>query len=289
MRHWKQAQTQASEARKEIHGYTFAVNGGPEAHGPREITHWFGARRELAYEEFLSKLNRKATEGPKADEREQVEQLRKKLDRVAHPEDLAALANDLESERRNSEQSEAPYVFGLLAQQLASMAAGWSAMSPIVAVGEGGNEIDGASGAFSKELASLRDRIERDVTVHVLDAPELSQPPFLDQSLDDAIDKLRKRLAEKGEWRRALQILGMQSSGALPDHLRSKSTDVIHAIRAYLAGENFELAEEWADASSAYETVVRANLDHTPIKEAAKRLELLKTEHPEAVKASGKP
>ena len=57
--------------------------------------------------------------------------------------------------------------------------------------------------------------------------------------------------------------------------------------RAFFAGQNFELAEQWSDAMQSYKTVLRSANEHVPIKAAAERLKVLTKEHPEAVAAAG--
>jgi len=142
-------------------------------------------------------------------------------------------------------------------------------------------------GALSEDLGNLRDRAERDVLSKSLNAPELLQAPLESQPLAKALESLLAKLAAGGEWRRALRIMEAQAgleqmSGGAP-----RKFEAIGAVRSYLAGQNFELAELWTDAAAAYKAVLAA-VDGAPVEEAADRLKALTNEHPEEVKAASR-
>jgi hypothetical protein len=136
-------------------------------------------------------------------------------------------------------------------------------------------------GQIPAELADLRLRAEREVWSRFLNAPELNEPPLADQPPETAIGKLCQRLSTDGKWQRLLELLKTRDSAAPIPQSGPMSRAAMQSIRSFLVGQNFELAEEWADAVGAYNTVIQANLEGTPIKEAAERLRALKQEHPD--------
>jgi hypothetical protein len=106
------------------------------------------------------------------------------------------------------------------------------------------------------------------------------------QPLAKAIDTLLGKMTAEGNWRRVLHIMECQASmeqtrGGLPGKIKE-----ISAVRSYLAGQNFELAEQWKDAASAYKAVLAAAIEGAPVNESADRLKALSKEHPEEVKAA---
>jgi len=189
---------------------------------------------------------------------------------------------DIAKRQRDSEERYDPRSQGL-SVQLSALAAAWENDDLNRLANGGGGPEDAASG---EALAGLREQVERDILSRTLKAPELLQSPLESQPLAPAIDALLARLTAAGDWRRALQIMESQTNlegnrGAAPHRLEAAL-----AVRSYLAGQNFELAELWTDAAAAYKVVLATALDGTPVKEAADRLKALAREHPAEVKAA---
>ena len=185
----------------------------------------------------------------------------------------------LQARNRGGEERED---FSQLIQQLSMLSAAWASASPALLHQErGGGAV--LSGSFAREFAALRSRIERDVIARVLKAPELNTPPLADKAPEAALDALCDDLAQRGEWRRLLQILQARPQTQFQPYGRGVEDETVSALRAFFAAQNLELAEQWADAAQAYKTVLRGTGERIPIKAAADRLKVLAKEHPDAV------
>jgi tetratricopeptide (TPR) repeat protein len=143
-----------------------------------------------------------------------------------------------------------------------------------------------ASGGVDPEImeafADLRRRMVREALGRVLRAPEMSRPPMANQPIDKALDELCQSLAAAGQWPRVAGILEIRNSRRFTGDIRMADADALASVRLFLAGQNFELAEQWADAASAYKGVLRTAAEGAPIKEAVERLKALKHLHPDA-------
>jgi len=205
-----------------------------------------------------------------------------RLATVKSPEDLEAIALDLQHAERETNNERDPNFPRGLDGQLNALAAAWSSHNPtLIMAGNPGYDSGSSGGIYSQQINHLRERIERDVLSHTLHAPELLKPPLADQPLNTAVDALAQNLSDAHEWRRLLTLLeqrairlpGQESATTAPD-------DAVTAVRSYLAGQNFELAEQWSDAIVAYKTVLSSAAELGPIKDAAERLKVLIKEHP---------
>jgi len=166
--------------------------------------------------------------------------------------------------------------------QLNALAAAWASSNPNLLRQSGSDDGDTR---LSAEMIELRHRVEREVMAGSLRAPELLQPPLLEKPFEEAVEILKGQLAGKGEWRRLLQLLDDRTSPARPGMFPPAQDDLAAAVRAFIAGQNMEPAEQWRDALLSYKTVLRCTSDHAPIKKAAERVKALTKEHPEAVPA----
>jgi hypothetical protein len=131
-------------------------------------------------------------------------------------------------------------------------------------------------------FADLRERMVREALGRVLRAPELNRNPMANQPIEKALDELHQSLAAAGEWQRVAGILEIRNSRRFAGDVRMADADALASIRLFLAGQNFELAEQWADAASGYKAVLRNAAEGAPIQEAAERLKALKRLHPNA-------
>ena len=133
-------------------------------------------------------------------------------------------------------------------------------------------------------MNDLHQRVQRDIVSRTLHAPELLQAPLAERPLEKALDALARNFSNAREWRRLLVLLESRSSAnVFPNGSRPRAGDDIAAIRSYLAGQNFELAELWPDAILAYKAVLSTGAELGPIKDAVERLKVLAKEHPEGL------
>lgn len=263
--------------------------------GLLELRHWSKARQSIAnlrqsirqlgsnraapFEELLAKWNRQVSEAADAALLHFQEQLRAKLNAVKQPADLDAVVAELEEQERAEKGEDEPKPPKGLSGELASFAAAWSAANSDRMFGRGMGENNPKAGGYGPEVNNLRQRIERDILSQSLQAPELIQPPLASQPLAAAISKFCDQLGAEGQWRRALQILE-----GLPERIKTANPRIVETIapvRSYVAGQNFEHAEVWADAAKAYKSVLGAATDATLVKDATERLKALAKDHSE--------
>ena len=261
-----------------------AAEGQNQLHEARNAVQQLGAARAAKYEQMLDKMDADLIERAGKFREQRLAELRTRLAAVKQPADLDAIAADLQawSAQARLRNASGQEDFGQLASQLNTLAAGWVAASPILLMQQdrfGGGEMARAS--YAKELTDLRKRIERDVLAQVLKAPELNTPPLSEKPPEAALAAFSDDLAQRGEWRRLLQVLQAQPPTQMQLSGRGENETVI-ALRSFFAAQNFELAEQWTDAIQAYKAVLRSTGERVPTKPAAERLKALTKEHPEA-------
>jgi hypothetical protein len=98
--------------------------------------------------------------------------------------------------------------------------------------------------------------------------------------LKQAVAQLAGKLYERGEWARLLRVLTAREESGREAQLVSGSDDV-KGVRAFLTAQNFEKAEQLAEAARAYRDVLACIGDFVPVNAAAERLKALKKGHPE--------
>jgi hypothetical protein len=92
---------------------------------------------------------------------------------------------------------------------------------------------------------------------------------------------LAKEAFKRQEWRRLHDLL--TTSASLSREVRlSEHDDELRAVKGLIIGENFERAEQFADAVLSYRAVLNCVGELVPIDGAAARLKTLKKEHPDA-------
>ena len=240
--------------------------------------------RGVKLEQMVTKLEKELAEKAAKIRQKRAGEIAARLVAVKEPGDLKLIAGEMQSwnsaarYRSGSETED----YSNFIQQLNNLAVAWSASNPtMLAQQEHMNGRAIAPLAFAKEYTALRDRIQRDMLARTLKAPELTKPPLAEQPMEAALETLCNGLAEKGEWRRLLQILELRpplpAEGFIP-----QGTDTASTLRAFLTGQNFELGEQWADAVRSYKTVLRSTAERVPTKAAAERLKAIAKEHPEA-------
>ena len=261
-----------------------AVEGQNQLHEARNAVQQLGAARAAKYEAMLDKMGTDLIERAGKFREQRLAELRTRLAAVKQPADLDAIAADVQawSAQARLRNDNGQEDFGQLASQLNTLAAAWVAASPLLLMQQdrfGGGE--SARASYAKELTDLRKRIERDVLAQVLKAPELNAPPLSEKPPDAALAAFSDDLAQRGEWRRLLQVLQAQPPTQMQLSGRGEN-ETVTALRSFFAAQNFELAEQWADAAQAYKAVLRSTGERVPTKPAAERLKALTKEHPEA-------
>jgi hypothetical protein len=244
-------------------------------------TYNLGTARSAAFSEQLKTWEKAMDEGNQKVLAKRREEIQAKLAAIKKPADLEALAAELfkaESETRLGREPDFPRGF---ASQLNQLATAWSSATTVTALTRQ-TYSESPDQRLGADLSELRKRIERDVIARVSRVPEINQPPLADLPTEAALDRLSDQLAQKGEWRRLLQISEGRSGQPRFDGVIMGTNDLVTSLRAYLAAQNFELAEQWTDAVLSYKTVLRSTSERAPIKEAADRLKDLNKKHPEA-------
>ncbi|MCE9591496.1 MAG: hypothetical protein K8S99_13330 [Planctomycetes bacterium] len=114
--------------------------------------------------------------------------------------------------------------------------------------------------------------------------------PLPGETLDRMLLRVADKAAEKGDYKRVLQLLdalrryayGNYGNGPSPLWLSGE----IDSVQVYLSGRQLEDAGEIVEAAAAYKNVLRYTGDRVPVKEAGKRLATLRKEHPEITPAT---
>jgi hypothetical protein len=240
-----------------------------------------GAVRSSAYAAQIAEWEKALNDQKLEIANKRRQALAERLNAIKTPADLEALASELAASASNSssrreEQDDWPRNLG---SQLNALAALWNGTNPQL-VRQGFQ--DSSDARFAMELNKLRQRIERDILARTLNAPELLKPPLADLSTDESLDKLSAQLSANRDWRRLLQLTNarMTQNQFMPSN--SADLDLAGALRAFIAGQNMELAEQWADAVQSYKSVLRCTNERAPTRDAAERLKALTKSHPEA-------
>ena len=240
-----------------------------------------GQRTEI-FAKFLGTLETEAAESAEKAKKERFQKVTDRLVAVKEPADLDALASELarfaqESSEQTGRSNEN---WPQLAEHLTALATVWTSGSPV----NWQRDVPGGSNsgiaAFSVPLRALRNRIERDLLVRALKIPELNSAPLSELPIETALDTLSDQLARNAEWRRLFQVLEARSNPQYPRGERL-SDDALTGLRTFFAGQNYELAEQWGDAVTAYKEVLRTTSLRSPTAAAAERLKALSKAHPE--------
>jgi hypothetical protein len=218
---------------------------------------------------------------------EKVASIAKRLGAAQKPADLEAVVPDVaaweqEPIRFRRLGTENP---GQYARYLRTLSFCWSNPSPALHLQAREAETQAVGGPFGQEIAALKDRVERDVMSRLLNAPELKAPPLSEQPVAAALETLSDDLAAKGEWRRLYELLRTRGPFGR-EALTGREDETVIALRAFFAGQNMELAEQWAEAGQLYKQVLQSASARAPVKPAAERLKLIAKEHPDAFKTS---
>ena len=235
---------------------------------------------------LLDSLMKQAEERVAKERLEQTTGLKTRLAAVKKPAELGPILTDLEvwiqknGRQRNQEWSELREVH----TGLSTLATAWSSGSlALLQPQNRGGESAIEKSTIAKEFEELRKRVEREVMSRALAAPELNEGEALALPLETAVDQLCDTLFTNGDWRRLYRVLETRSRWRVAGEYQRQPDETLTALRAFFAGQNLELAEQWAEAAESYRAVLRCVSERAPIKPAAERLKVLVKEHPEAV------
>lgn len=239
-------------------------------------------KRAAEMESMLAKLEKGLEESAAKMASEQSEKLPPRIAAVKQPADLDPIIADVRqwiasSARSGRGEHER---WNNLAAQLSSLNAAWVTSNPMLLQQDRAGETADARLAYSSEVAALRRRVEREVLSRVLEAPELNTPPLSTKSLEAALDAFCDDIAKAGSWRRLYDVLNARIA-IQQNAVRRIEDDTLIALRSFFAAQNFELAEQWADAAQAYKAVLQSTSARAPIRPAADRLKTLTKQHPE--------
>lgn len=127
---------------------------------------------------------------------------------------------------------------------------------------------------FYAPLQVLVARVERDILAAELNLPELTKEPLASMAPDAAMEALCDALASRGEWRSLLRFVEARL-GNSPGRQDPGLRDSAAAIKAYLIGQNQELAGLNAEAAAYYRQTLATLAARGPTREAVARLKAL--------------
>lgn len=246
-----------------------------------------GKERMEKFEQLLSEWERDFKDDAMKRSKTDAETLRKQLASVKNVADLDALVSQLQSPdmaRRSGNGEGAAQVVAALSV----ISNAWRTNSLALLQHDG----FARSGTAIPEVAALKSRVEREVFTRAVRAPELGEPPLAEKPFLEAIETLCDQLAGKREWRRLYQILEARASIATIEvraGVPRTPDDTLPALRAYISGQNLELAALWSEAVDSYRAVLRSVSPRAPINDAAERIKVISKEHPEAVRPAAAP
>ena len=255
----------------------------------RESLAWVISARCEGLRKFLNPLDNGIREAKAKSANEKRIKLLAKIRNIEGIADLKALCAEFdladpesESHDENDGRGEAARLRQAIGSQLinlglAARSGDFSAIDNSFAIGSGSEAHE-----TIEEIRDLRSRLERQAVSQTLRAPELIVPPLSDLSVTSALEALYDSAAGSADWRRALGILELQESPNFPGLRSPRGKDAAASVRAFLAGQNFEAAEQWKDAVVFYNTVLRRAVARTPIHEAAERIKAIRRAHPQA-------
>jgi hypothetical protein len=236
--------------------------------------------RSGVFEGLLAQVEKDAAEKGAALKKVRYEGIRARMVAAKEAADLEKLSSDLyvwgrERQMRGGE-SESLIPLG---SQIGALASAWSSGGLTVLQQSRYTDPGISVGAFAGDLQALRKRVERDVFSRAVNAPELLKPPLVEKPLEEAMETLCDDLAKAAEWRRLYKVLEGRASAQSALYGRLTPDDTMTALRAFFAAENFELAEQWADAIQSYKSVLRSASLRAPTKPAAERVKVLVEKH----------
>ena len=211
------------------------------------------------------------------------EALSKRILEIQTPAQLGQLTKELTplSATRNDS---ANYALQALVSQLENLRNLWVS-GHAVSLTRSGMEFGRSGQGWCRDAVdTLQKRIVVQTAATTLKLPQLTEASLADQTLPEALNKLAAEFAEKAEWRKTYDILQFLDSNN-PMGWPPGGGHRHRGIASYLAGLNFEMAEQWPQAVQSYHDVLRSVAGLNPTKEAAERLKALRREHPEAFEA----
>ena len=277
-------------AYRQLANTVIALNAGDHKNASRYLSEArehlgrdLDVRRSTMYAALLMKWERETNGAPEPNAQQpnkdiagRGEAIRAKLAAIRNATDLEQLIATIEQEARTSTDGTA---MRLLGNQLAATASAWRRGQPEVLQSANDRDVYGEAG-WTIDLGPLRSRIQRELLAILCRVPEINTPPLSELSPDKAIDRIIDELQSKGDWHRLLEVVEARENADRRLGHAIRPSDLRASLRDFIAAQNFELAEEWVDASLAYKSVLRATSDRAPVKEAAALLKALNKNHP---------
>lgn len=207
---------------------------------------------------------------------------RELLAKVTDAESALALADLLKAERETAPASPQTAEFPAFEADLRQLAAAWSSdpAQPRAAFAQWTTKVNARG--WTTDLRALRMRAFREHIAQRVQAPELAQPPLNALPPEQAVRQFGRGLLEKADWPRLHRLL--TDTAMLFGQGHGAPSEEAQAIRSFITAENFEKAEQFAEAVQAYRSVLTCIGDLVPIAQAATRLKELKKAHPDLFK-----
>lgn len=242
---------------------------------------WISPATRAVLTETQAEIQRQLRAAEKAQIAAREKEMQERLAKVTDAASAAALAEDLQAEQQTTPNRREE--FGALVNDLRRLAALWNAEGRPNSFAE--MHDGGAAHPWTASVRALRMRAVREQLARRLNAPELLKPPLDAMPPEAAVRQLGREFFEKKEWMR-LHTLLSDSAPFMAGNPSVMQGDELRGVRALLAGQNFERAEQFAEAVQSYRSALICIGELVPVDAVAERLKALKGEHPEAFSAS---
>ncbi|HEY2344047.1 MAG TPA: hypothetical protein VGH90_13480 [Chthoniobacteraceae bacterium] len=201
------------------------------------------------------------------------------LAKINDAEAASKLADQVTDEARAAKNPKDAAFVGELANDLRRVAAIWNGKPQPPEKAEFSGTA-GPSAEWIETIGALSVRAARDAIATAAQAPELLEAPDKELPLFDAVRKLGHDLYAHEDWKRLYALL-LHSRMALAG-AGGADDESLQSLKTFLSAENLERAEQFSQAMEAYREIVASVGEFVPTEAAAKRLSVLRKNHPEA-------
>ena len=206
--------------------------------------------------------------------------IHERLVRVTDRESVIVLANELRSEITAERNSSGKSELGALESDLRQLALVWAEENTASFTYETFRQ-SSTIHPWNGEINLLRRQAFRTVLARRTGSPELLRAPLVTLAPEAAVRQLAREIFARREWPRLYELLST-SGTLLKNSGSSENGEEWRAVKSLLTGQNFERAEQFADAVQSYRSVLTCIGELVPVDAAAERLKALKQKHPEA-------